>query len=212
MRASSASRTRTDRSSPARAARRRMRWASWRASTACGHAHADVVLGPVEHRAEGGRAGVFHLPEGGLGLGLGPVGGDYPGGRPVVVVGDQDVLAEDIFFQGGAGAGVDVPGEAVVLGGISGQLPGDDAVRPGVVQDLADLGFDLRPGRRVLPRARVAASSSSFRPALAKVVPVNPRACFSCSSGEWVRIARARRRKPRGGCRKRSARRSGPDR
>ena len=107
------------------------------------HVDADVVLGPVEHRAEGGYAGVFHLPEGGLGLGLGPVGGDDLGGGPVVVVGDQDVLAEDLFFQGGAGAGVDVPGEAVVLRGISGQLPGDDAVRPGVVQDFADLGFDL---------------------------------------------------------------------
>src|SRR5712691_952570 len=104
---------------------------------------ADVVLGPVEHRAEGGGAGVFHLPEGGLGLGLGPVGGDDLGGGPVVVVGDQDVLAEDLFCQGGAGGGVDVPGEAVVLGGVSGQLPGDDAARPGVVQDLADLGFDL---------------------------------------------------------------------
>ena len=27
------------------------------------HVDADVVLGPVEHRAEGGYAGVFHLPE-----------------------------------------------------------------------------------------------------------------------------------------------------
>jgi len=45
----------------------------------------DVVLGPVEHRAEGGGAGVFHLPEGGFGLGLGPVGGDDLGGGPVVV-------------------------------------------------------------------------------------------------------------------------------
>ena len=61
----------------------------------------DVVLGPVEHRAEGGGAGVFHLPEGGLGLGLGPVGGDDLGGGPVVVVCDEDVLAEDLFFQGG---------------------------------------------------------------------------------------------------------------
>src|SRR5712691_12175799 len=103
----------------------------------------DGVLGPVEHRAEGGGARVFHLPEGGLGLGLGPVGGDDLGGGPVVVVCDEDVLAEDLFFQGGAGGGVDVPGEAVVLGGVSGQLPGDDAARPGVVQDLADLGFDL---------------------------------------------------------------------
>ena len=32
----------------------------------------------------------------------------------------------------------------------------------------------LLPGRRVLPRARVAASSSSLRPALASVVPVEP--------------------------------------
>jgi hypothetical protein len=30
-------------------------------------------------------------------------------------------------------------------------------------------------GRRVLPRARVAASSSSLRPAVARVVPVEPR-------------------------------------
>ncbi len=104
---------------------------------------ADVVLGPVEHWAEGGGARVFHLPEGGLGLGLGPVGGDDLGGGPVVVVGDQDVLAEDLFFQGGAGGGVDVPGEPVVLGGVSGQLPGDDAARPGVMQDPGDLGFDL---------------------------------------------------------------------
>src|SRR5258708_4737051 len=66
-----------------------------------------------------------------------------PGPAPVAGVA-QDVLAEDLFFQGGAGAGVDVPGEAVVFGGVSGQLPGDDAARPGVMQDLADLGFDLR--------------------------------------------------------------------
>jgi len=72
-----------------------------------------------------------------------PVGGDDLGGGPVVVVGDQDVLAEDLFFQGGAGGGVDVPGEPVVFGGVSGQLPGYDAAGPGVVQDLADLGFDL---------------------------------------------------------------------
>jgi len=48
----------------------------------------------------------------------------------------------------------------------------------------------LARGRRVLPRARVAASSSSFLLALAKVVPSNPRAWDRCSSGEWVRIAR----------------------
>src|SRR6266702_4780623 len=104
---------------------------------------ADVVLGPVEHRAEGGGAGVFHLPEGGLGLGLGPVGGDDLGGRPVVMIGDQDMLAEDLLFERGVAILVDVPGEPVVFGGVSGQLPGDDAAGPGVVQDLYDHGFDL---------------------------------------------------------------------
>src|ERR1039458_5118571 len=52
------------------------------------------------------------------------------------------------------------------------------------------LGCPPWRGRRVLPRARAAASSSSFRPALASVVPSNPRTWLSCSSGEWVRIAR----------------------
>src|SRR5258708_17052492 len=73
---------------------------------------ADVVLGPVEHRAEGGDAGVFHLPEGGLGLGLGPVGGDDLGGRPVVVVCDHDLLADDLFFQAAAAPRADVPVDA----------------------------------------------------------------------------------------------------
>ena len=44
--------------------------------------------------------------------------------------------------------------------------------------------------RRVLPRAKVAASSPSFLPALAKVVPSNPRDWLSRSSGEWVKMAR----------------------
>jgi hypothetical protein len=47
-----------------------------------------------------------------LGLGLGPVGGDHLRGGPVVVVGDQHVLAEDLLFQGRAG----VPAFAFLLG------------------------------------------------------------------------------------------------
>jgi hypothetical protein len=38
----------------------------------------------------------------------------------------------------------------------------------------------------------VAASSSSFLPALASVVPSNPPAWLSRSSGEWVRMVRRR--------------------
>ena len=59
---------------------------------------------------------VFELAEGELGLGLGPVPGDHLGHRPVVVAGDQHVLAEHLFFQGGAGVRVDAPGQAQVAG------------------------------------------------------------------------------------------------
>src|SRR2546427_5788553 len=34
-----------------------------------------------------------------FGLGLGPVAGDHLGGGPVVVAGDQHVLAEDLFLD-----------------------------------------------------------------------------------------------------------------
>jgi len=151
---------------------------------------ADVVLGPVEHRAEGHDAGVFELPEGELGLGLGPVGGDDVGGGPVVVAGDQDVLAEELVFEGSAGGGVDVPGEAVALGALAVQLPGDDP--PGQVscRITAISASTLARGRRVLPRARVAASSSSLRQALARAVPVKLAAWEACSSGEWAKMAR----------------------
>ncbi len=81
---------------------------------------ADVVLGPVEHRGERRHVRVFELAEGELGFGLGPVAGDHLGGGPVVVAGDQDVLAEDFFFQRRAGCGVDAPPKAQVFGLVAG--------------------------------------------------------------------------------------------
>ncbi len=63
---------------------------------------------------------VFHLPEGEFGLGLGPVAGDDLGGGPVVVVGDQDVLAEEFFFQGGPRIAASRPCEPQVLGRVPG--------------------------------------------------------------------------------------------
>ena len=92
--------------------------------------HADVVLGPVVHRGEGDHVRVFKLAEAGLGLGLGPVTGDRLGYGPVVMVGDQHVLAEQFLFQGGAGVWVDAPGEPQVLGLLAVQLPGDDPADP----------------------------------------------------------------------------------
>ena len=73
----------------------------------CQHAgegvEADVVLGPVVHRGERHDVRVFELAETELGFGLGPVPGDDLGGRPVFVIGDQHVLAEEFFFERGAG-------------------------------------------------------------------------------------------------------------
>jgi hypothetical protein len=59
------------------------------------------------------------------------------------VAGDQDVLAEEFFFQRGPGVRVDAPGQAQVLGLVAGQLPGDDAADPGLGSDRLDLGGDL---------------------------------------------------------------------
>ena len=56
--------------------------------------------------------------------------GDLQGG-PVVMAGDQHVLAEDFFFQRRAGSGVDAPGQPQDLGLLAVQLPGDDAADPG---------------------------------------------------------------------------------
>ena len=107
---------------------------------------ADVVLGPVVHRGEGHHVRVFHLAEGELGFGLGPVPGDDLGYGPVVVAGDQDVLAEDFLFQAGAGGRAGGPGQAQVLWLVTVELPGDDAADPGLAGDRLDLrfGFCLR--------------------------------------------------------------------
>src|SRR5258706_240887 len=110
------------------------------------HVHSDVVLGPVVHRGERHDAAVLELPEGELRFGLGPVAGDHLGGGPVVVAGDQDVLAEQFLFQGGAGCLVDGPGQAQAGGLVTVQLPGDDAPHPGLAGNCLDLGFDLAPG------------------------------------------------------------------
>ena len=137
---------------------------------------ADVVLGPVMHGRERHDAGVFHLAEGELGFGLGPVPGHDPGHGPVVVIGDQDVLAEEFFFQRGPGVRVDAPGQAQVPGLVAGQCQVMTRRTQGLAVIVWISAVTLSLPRRVLPRAKVAASSSSFLPALASVVPSNPRA------------------------------------
>jgi len=110
------------------------------------HVDADAVLGPVAHRGERDDVRVLHLPEPEFRLGLRPVAGDDLGDGPVVVAGDQDVLAEDLLFEGGAGVLVDVPGQAQVFRLFSGQVPADDAAHPRFCGDGGDLGLDFVPG------------------------------------------------------------------
>jgi hypothetical protein len=61
------------------------------------------------------------------------------------MIGDQDVLAEDLLFERGARCGVLAPGQAQVPGLVAGQLPGDDPADPGLCGDRLDLGLDLLP-------------------------------------------------------------------
>jgi len=108
------------------------------------------------------------------------------------VIGDQDMLAEQVLFQGGAGAGADaqVSRRCRSLGWLPSSCQVTTRRTQGSPVIAAISASTLPRGRRVLPRARVAASSSSFGPAFASVVPSNPRAWLSCSSGEWVRMVR----------------------
>jgi hypothetical protein len=71
---------------------------------------ADLGVAPVVDGSEGDDVGVFHLPEPGLDLGLGAVGGDHVGGGPGVSVGEQDPFAEGPGLEASAGAGVGAPG------------------------------------------------------------------------------------------------------
>ena len=197
--------------SPARAARRRMRWAICRARTQVKTWTRMLCSVQWCIGRERDDAGVFHLPEGELGLGLGPVPGDDLGDGPVVVIGDQDVLAEDLLFQRGAGVRVDAPGQAQVLGLVAGQLPGDDPADPGLGGDRLDLGGDL-----VLAAAGLAAGQGGGQlvqllAGLGQRGAVEPAGLgLRAVPGSGSRWRGARRRRPRGGCRRRSARRTGP--
>ena len=86
---------------------------------------------------------VLELPEPGFGFGLGPVPGDHLGDGPVVVAGNQDMLAEDLVFQRLAGVLVDPPGQPQIPGLVSGQFPADDTADPRLGGDGLDPGRDF---------------------------------------------------------------------
>ena len=159
-----AEKPRTDRSSPCWRARRRIRWASWRARTQVKTwtrmlCSVQWCIGENDTTC-----GVFHLPEPEFGLGLGPVPGDDVGNGPVVVAGDQHVLAEDLLFQRGAGDRVDVPGQPQVLGLVAGQFPVMTRRTQGLAV-IASISAWTLSGQAGLPRARVRpARRASFRP------------------------------------------------
>jgi hypothetical protein len=59
------------------------------------------------------------------------------------VVGDQDPLAEDFFFQGTAGGLVDLPGQPQGGGGVAGQVGAQHPGDPAGGADAVDVGFDF---------------------------------------------------------------------
>src|SRR5512147_1588901 len=144
MPASWASSSRTDRCRPARSACRRSRWAICRASTQVNTW--TRMLCSLQWNIERHDVAVLELAEGELGLGLGPVAGYHLGDRPVVVVADQDVLAEQLVLQPGASIRVDGPGQAQLGGLVTGQVPPDDAPDPGVLGEGGDVLLDLDTG------------------------------------------------------------------
>jgi hypothetical protein len=60
------------------------------------------------------------LAEPEFGVGLGAVAGHYLGGGPRVAVGDQNAFAEDFVGQFRAGAGIDMPVQAMFGWGVTG--------------------------------------------------------------------------------------------
>jgi hypothetical protein len=57
---------------------------------------------------------ILHLAEVGLDGALGPVGSDDVGDWPLVVVGEEDPLAEELVFEFLPGLGIDFEGEGEV--------------------------------------------------------------------------------------------------
>jgi hypothetical protein len=61
----------------------------------------------------------------------------------LVLVGEQDPLAEQLVVEGLAGGGFGAPGEAQLAGLVAGERGGDHPRQPAGPQDLGDLAFDL---------------------------------------------------------------------
>ena len=174
---------------------------------------ADVVVGPVGHRGEGHHMRVLHLPEGELGLGLGPVAATTSGtGQSSWLV--ISTCLPKTSSSRAARAPASTP---QVRRSSLGCWPSSCQVTTRRTHGLrvisAILASTFSRGRQVLLRASVAASSSSLRTALARVVPSNPRACAACRL--W-RVCQDRA--PPGpvghpaGCRRQSALRTAPGR
>jgi hypothetical protein len=104
--------------------------------------HSDLLVRPVEHRAEGDHEPVFHLTEVGFYFGLGAVSGDNVGDAPPVTIGEQDPLAEQPCRQCSLCRRAGPPGELQLGRLCPGQGRRVDTIQPSGFQDLGDLGLD----------------------------------------------------------------------
>jgi len=106
------------------------------------------------------------------------------------VIGDQHVFAEQLLFQGGAGALVDVPGKAQVARFLSVQLPGDHPPHPGFPGDRLDLGLHRGAGPAGLAAGQDSGQLRQFLAGLGQGGAAEPGRWAVCGSGEWVKMVR----------------------
>jgi hypothetical protein len=103
---------------------------------------ADLVVGPVEHGVERDDSAILHLAKVRLDVVLGSIRTNDVGHFPVVVVGEEDPLAEELFFERPPGHGVLAEAQAERGRPITAQRRADDPGDPAGLGDAGDLGLD----------------------------------------------------------------------
>ena len=143
----------------------------------------DVVLGPVEHRGNDTTWVPFHLRKANSALDRDQVPGDHLGGGPVVVAGDQRVLAKlSCSRPPGRRVNLQARRKSFRAHPRSGHCPGDDAAHPRLGGDRGDRGFDLARVGCGCGQGQRRSQLSRYSQALWPGRALNPAAWAWCSS------------------------------
>ena len=104
--------------------------------------HGDLLVGPAKHRVHRNVVVLLLLAKAGLHLSLGVIGGDDLNCRPVVSVGDEHTLAEDLLLERGSLVGVNIEVEDQVLRGRGRRRDSHHPLHSVRRADLLELGPD----------------------------------------------------------------------